>query len=152
MIASPQIQRIKQELKMVGVTSFGLVKFTSKYLPAVLHPDEHIKGAVYGRYTEGTGLLQWVEGMLVATDKRILFIDHKPGFSKVDELTYDVISGVKKVYTWPFSSMTLHTRLGDYLVRFANAKCIDIFVQYIEARRLEANTNHDGAVAYERIL
>lgn len=141
MVITPQAQRIKQELRRAGVTSFGLTKFTSKYLPAVLHPDEHIQGAVYGRYPEGNGPLQWVEGMLVATDKRILFVDHKPGFSKVDELTYDVVSGVKKVYTWPFSSITLHTRLGDYTLRFANAKCIDTFVQYIEKRRLE-NDNY----------
>jgi hypothetical protein len=101
---------------------------------------------VYGRYSEGNGPLQWVEVMLVATDKCILFVDHKPGFSKVDELTYDVVSGVKKVYTWPFSSVTLHTRIGDYTLRFANAKCIDIFVQYIETRRLEINNNYISGV------
>lgn len=139
MATTPQTQRIKQELKIAGATSFGQAKFTSKYLPAVIHPDEHIKGAVYGRYAEGTGPLSWVEGMLIATDKRLIFIDHKPGFSKVDELTYDAVTGVKKVYTWPFSSITLHTRLGDYTLRFANAKCIDTFMRYIETRRLETN-------------
>ncbi len=148
MVITPQAQRIKQELRTAGVTSFGLTKFTSRYIPTVLHPHEHIKGAVYGRYSEGTGPLQWVEGMLIATNRRILFVDHKPGFSKVDELTYDVVSGVKKVYTWPFSAVTLHTRLGDYTLRFANAKCIDTFVQYIETRRLETNNNYMSGVRH----
>lgn len=150
MATTPLVQRIKQELRTAGATSLGLIKFTSKYLPAVLHPDEHIKGAVYGRYSEGNGPLRWVEGMLVATDKRVLFIDHKPGFSNVDEFTYDVVSGVQKVYAWPFSSITLHTRLGDYTLRFANAKCIDIFVQYIEERRLE--NNYISGAAHENYL
>lgn len=137
MAITPQVRRVRQELRAAGVTSFGLAKFASRYLPTALHPNEHIKGAVYGRYAQGQGLLRWTEGMLVATDRRILFIEHKPGFSTIDELTYDVVSGIKRIFAWPFSSLTLHTKLGDYTLRFANAKCIDILVRYVEERRLE---------------
>ena len=151
-----RIRRIRQELRAAGVTSYGLAKFASRYLPNILHPEEHIMGAVYGRYAQGQGPLAWTEGMLVATDRRILFIDHKPGFSTLDEVTYDVVSGVKKVSAWPFSSVTLHTRLGDYTLRFANTICIDNFIHYIEERRLETENDaafemlHDKRVA--RIL
>jgi hypothetical protein len=150
MTITPQAQRIRQELRAAGVTSFGLAKFASKYLPTILHPDEHVKGAVYGRYTEGRGSLAWTEGMLIATDRRILFVDHKPGFSTLDELTYDIVSGVKKVFAWPFSSVTLHTKLGDYMLRFANAKCIDILVHYIEQRRLETESNTWPGMVHEQ--
>ena len=132
-----EVQRIEQELKAAGVTAFGRAKFAARFLPHVLHAGEHLKGAVYGRYTEGTGLLQWVEGMLIATDRRVIFLDRKPGFEAVDELTYDVVSGVQKSYAWPFASVTLHTRIGNYTLRFANKKCIDIFMHYVEKRRLE---------------
>jgi len=152
MVTTQQTRRIKQELRAVGVTSFGLIKFSSRYLPHILHPDEHVKGAVYGRFAEGQGPLSWTDGMLVATDRRVLFLNHKPGFSTLDELTYDIVSGVKKVFAWPFSSVTLHTKLGDYTLRFANAKCIDIFVQYIEQRRLEMeNTSWSGVIHDRRV-
>ena len=133
-----EAQRIQQELEPAGATTFGRLKFASRFLPQVLHKGEHIKGVVYGRYAEGTGLLQWVEGMLIATDRRVIFLDRKPGFEALDELTYDVVSGVQKSYAWPFASVTLHTRIGNYTLRFANKRCIDSFMHYVEKRRLES--------------
>lgn len=93
---------------------------------------------MYGRYAAGTGLMKWTEGMLIATDRRVIFLDRKPGFEAMDELTYDVVSGVQKSYAWPFASLTLHTRIGNYTLRFANQKCIDVSMHYVEKRRLES--------------
>lgn len=135
---SAEARRIRQELKQSGVTAYGLHKFATRYLPHILHEGEHVNGAVYGRYTAGTGMLNWEEGMLVATERRIIFLDRKPGYETTDELTYDVVSGVQKSYAWPFASITLHTRLGDYTIRFANKRCIDAFMHYVEKRRLES--------------
>ena len=131
-------ERIKQELKDAGVTRFGMLKFAVKDLPSIIHKKEHINGVVYGRYGEKTGSLTLVEGMLVATDHRIIFVDHKPGYTSTDEITYDVVSGVKKT-TAVFSAVTLHTRIGDYTIRFANSRCAAIFVRYVEKRRLESD-------------
>lgn len=133
-----KVARVKKELRAAGVTSIGLAKFASRYLPSVLHDAEHIMGVVYGRYAAGSGLLRWTEGMLVATDRRVIFMDRKPGFQTVDELTYDIVSGVKKTYAWPFSSITLHTRIGNYTLRYVNPSCLDTFMQYVEERRLES--------------
>ncbi len=129
--------RIIDELKAVGVTGFGMRKFAIKYLHKVIHENEHIKGVVYGRYSEsgGPGLS---EGILVATDLRIIFLDHKPGFTKTDEVTYDEVFGIKRT-TAIFSAVALHTRLGDFNIRFANSKCASIFVKYVEKRRLETS-------------
>ncbi len=138
---SSKAERIRQELKNAGVTSYGLAKFATRYLPQILHENEHIHGAVYGRYTAGTGLLNWEEGILIATELRIIFLDRKPGYEARDELTYDVVAGVQKSYAWPFAAVTLHTRLGNYTIRFANKKCIDTFVHYVEKRRLESTNN-----------
>lgn len=135
-------ERVKQELKEAGVTHYGLAKFATHFLPKVIHDDEHIGGAVYGRYTAGTGLLRWTEGMLIATDRRVIFLDRKPGFEAMDEITYDVVSGAQKSFAWPFSAITLHTRLGNYTLRFANTYCIDKFMRYIEKRRLESMNGH----------
>jgi hypothetical protein len=130
------VERIMQELKAVGVTPYGMKKFAVHYLPKIIHAGEAVKGVVYGRYRDKQGTTNWNEGMLIATDSRIIFLDHKPGFTTIDELTYDVVSGIN-ITTALFSAVTLRTRLGDYKIRFANTKCAGIFVHYVEQRRLE---------------
>ncbi len=133
--------RVSQELRDVGATGYGAIKFASRYLPNIIHPDEHIQAAVYGRYKEGGALLSFASGMLVATDRRVFFLDHKPGYTSTDEITYDIVTGVKKTSSSFASSVTLHTRVGDYSVRFANPTGVDKFVQYIETRRLEKGSD-----------
>lgn len=131
-------KRIKQELQEAGMTKYGRAKFASKYLPNLIHEREHVKAVVYGRYSEGKNSPPYIEGMLVATDRRIIFLDHKPGYTKMDEMTYDVIAGVKKTAIGLFQAVTLHSRLGDYTLRFVNARCASNFVRYVERRQVEA--------------
>lgn len=126
--------RIAEELHQAGMTNYGSSKFASHYLPTVIHAGEHIEAAVYGRYKEDGGLLGYSAGMLIATNRRVIFLDHKPGYTSMDEITYDVVSGVKHTTTGLFSTLTLHTRVADYCIRFANAKGIKKFAEYIESR------------------
>jgi Pyridoxamine 5'-phosphate oxidase/Bacterial PH domain len=130
--------RVKQELRAAGVTRFGSIKFAAKYLYRVIHPDEHVKGVVYGRYGEG-GILSLSEGMLIATDRRVIFLDYKPGYTNLEEITYEVVSGIKRFSAGFFSGITLHTRIGDYSLRFVNDTCANTFAGYIEGRRLESS-------------
>lgn len=122
--------RIQSELKKAGTTWYGRQKAESRYLPQVIHDNEHLEAVVYGQYPGGSA-------MLVATDLRILFLDRKPGFTHMDEITYDMVSGLAKTLSGPFTAITLHTRLGDYSFRYVNAKAATRFVEYIEKRRLE---------------
>lgn len=122
---------LKAELKVLGVGAVGLRTPEVKELVRILHPNERIGGVVYGRHSSG---LTW----LVATDKRILFLNIKPLFSTIDELTYDVVSGIKSSHAGLFTTVVLHTRVSDYVIRFVNQKCAAIFIKYIETRRLES--------------
>src|ERR1017187_2658411 len=106
--------RIKDELIKVGVSSYGLSKMSSHYLPQIIHEDEHIKGCVYGRGIHG-------RAMLVATDKRVIYLDRKPMYTSTDELTYDVVGGVRRETQALFSAVELHTRLGNYSLRYVNS-------------------------------
>lgn len=127
-------KRVHTELKAVGVGSVGLRTPEVKELARILHPDEHIGGVAYGRYSNG---FAW----LIATNRRVIFMDKKPMFATTDELTYDVVSGVRSSRAGLFASVVLHTRISDYTIRFVNIKCAGIFVKYIEQRRLESS--HD---------
>ena len=122
--------RIKQELRAAGATAYGLMKSESRYLPNIIHEDEHIGGVVYGQYGGGSA-------MLIATDHRVIFLDRKPLFTTMDELTYDVVSGVMLNKSGVFTTVILHTRVAEYTINYANSTCAAGFVKYIESRRLE---------------
>jgi general stress protein 26 len=132
-------QRIISELKSVGVTRHGLAKPESRELPRILHDDEHIKGVIYGRSEANDS------AMLVATDHRVLFLDNQFLFKTIDELSYDVVSGISSSITGPLTSITLHTRVTDYTLRYVNAKCAKIFINYIEDKRIEENADDQRA-------
>lgn len=131
-------ERVKRELREAGVGALGLLKFGIRYLHRLIHQDEHVHGVVFGRYREAEGQPAWEEGMLVATNRRVLFVDRKPGYLKADDITYDVVSAVEASRAGPFSAVTLYTRMGTFTIRFAKSKCAEIFVRYVENRRLES--------------
>jgi general stress protein 26 len=141
-------QRIINELKSVGVTRHGLAKPESRELPRILHEDEHIRGVVYGRDEANSS------AMLVATDHRVLFLDNQFLFKTIDELSYDVVSGISSSTSGPLISVTLHTRVTDYSLRYVNAKCAKIFIKYIENKRLEEKTDdqEDSPTQHATIL
>jgi hypothetical protein len=122
--------RIRQELVEAGVTSYGLRKPTIHNLPSVIHPDEHIKGVIYGWRDKNTATI-------VATDRRLIYMDHKPFFRINDEISYDFVSGISHNAQGRFSGVIIHTRAGDYNLRFVNTECAKIFVNYIESRGIE---------------
>lgn len=122
--------RIYQELKDLGVGRYYMLWSETKQLPRILHDDEHLNGIVYGKCEDGYAVL-------AATDRRVLFIDKKPLFVKADEMTYDIVGGVSFGSMGPVSTITLHTRMGDYKMRTMNLKSAQYFVHYIEGRCLE---------------
>lgn len=130
MVSSSHYTRIKKELATAGMSTYGLQKAESRFLPEIIHKNEHIGGVVYGRY-EGGG------GMLIATDKRIIFLDKKPFFTTNDEVTYNVVSGFKINRTGLINSITLHTKVKDFTLRYVNQLCATKFKAYLETRSLE---------------
>ncbi|MEI7838191.1 MAG: PH domain-containing protein [bacterium] len=124
-----KIERIKQELRDVGIVSKTLISLESKNLVDIIYDDEHIGGAVHGTYTQG---IAW----LIATNKRIIFMDKKPFFKSVDEISYDVVSGTKTTQTAFSGTITLHTRMGDYTISFVKNQSAKKFTKYIEEIRL----------------
>lgn len=138
-ISTEHKDRIKEELHQAGVTTLGRYRFSGMYLPEVIHEDEHIEAAIFGRHKELQGFFGAVEGMLVATDKRVIFIDHRPGYTTMDEFTYDVISGVnitKAIYN---ASVTLYTKVSNYRLSYVGKQSAKKFANYIE-ERLEKRT------------
>lgn len=123
-------ERLKHQLKQLGITWAGLRSMEAKHLPHVIHTNEVIGGAVYGRHEYGLA-------MMVATDRRIIFLDCKPMFTNEDEINYYVVSGISNGNSGLISSITLHTRVKDYKLRTFSPKSVNLFAEFIETRCLE---------------
>jgi len=131
-------ERVKQELRAVGVSKYGILKAEARYLPQLIQQGEHIHAAVYGRTDKGSA-------MLVATDRRVIFLDKKPLMTMSDEIAYELVGGVGiSQEAGLFVEVTLHTRLGDYVIRFASPKSARTFEQYIGKVRLEGSPQPDS--------
>jgi len=136
-VDTAHVDRIRNELKKAGISPFAMLRFTARYLPKIIHDDEHIEAAVFGRHKETEGLFGYVEGILVATDRRIIYLDHKPGFTTMDEISYDVVSAVSESEAGARSSLTLFTKMGNYILSFARPVSVRKFADYIEKRRID---------------
>jgi Bacterial PH domain len=124
-------QRIKQELVAVGVSRYGLWLSESRYLPHIIHENEHIGGVVYGYHEDGLA-------MLVATNLRVIFLDKKPLFINEDEFIYGSVSGISHSQAGMGTTITLHTRVKDYTIKTLNELCANHFVEYMESHYLES--------------
>lgn len=143
--------RIKSEMRKVGVTSYGLRKTTTKMLLDFIDEDEHVGGVIYGRV--GDKLLESESVMLVATDKRLIYLNHEPFSRYTDEIAYDVVAGVKKSTVGFFSTVTLLTRMIDttYVVKYVNTNCARQFVKYIDKVRIrESDENKKSPAASQK--
>lgn len=123
------LKRIREEIKAVNAGVIARMTPESWELARLIHHDEHIGGVIYGLYPGG---LAW----LVATDKRVIFLDRKPLFSSHDELTYDIVVGTTSTRAGLFVTVILHTRIHDYSISFVNPNSARIFIQYVDSRRL----------------
>ncbi len=132
------VNRVKKELLDAGLTRHGILRAEARYLPSVIHQNEHVMAAVYGRSKNGSA-------MLVATDRRVLYVDKKPMFTTCDEISYEVVAGVgQSQKNGLVAGITLFTRMGNYTINYATIKSAQKFKEYIESSRLEGSPHHDG--------
>lgn len=144
----PHAERIKAELKQGGALPYDLLLPETYYLPTVIHPEEHIKASVYGRYNYEGSIGR---GALVATDQRVIFLDKKPLFVHYDELTFMIIGSVTYTRTAVVGYVTLHTRLGDFRLRTFNQKNAFNFVRYIEEKCLQMPSAGSGKEKFDHV-
>lgn len=129
--SSERKEAVFRALRLLGADQYDLLLPETHSLPHLMKPGETPLGIVYGRYWLG-GKRARGRGLLVATDKRILFLDKKPLYLYYDEVTYDVVSGVMYGHAGPASSVTLNTRNGDIRIRTFNGACARQFVRAVE--------------------
>lgn len=117
-------------LKRLGADRYDMLLPETRSLPGILVAGEALEGVVYGRYRQTDKPAG--RGVLVATDRRVILIDHKPLFLSASEISYDVVSGVAQSRTGFMDTVTLSTRMGNVSIRTFNRHCAASFVHAIE--------------------
>lgn len=123
--------RIIEELSDIGFGFWQLRRAESKYIASIIGKDEHILSAIYG-HVPSNG-----KAVLVATDLRVIYLDHVPIFEKLDEFPYDSITGITYSINVFMSKIILHTTLGDRTLEHVKHRTSESFVNYIEAKCTE---------------
>lgn len=132
-----------RRLRQLGISWWSTHMSEARYLPRLLHPDEELGGVLYG--WSGVGRI-----MLVATDRRIIYLDCKPLFVKSEDITYDVVAGITMEWLGPRGTLILHTRLGDFAVQTTNHGAAQIFHDYIDKRCIEHQNGNFRAETFVR--
>ena len=84
----PSSDEIRDAIKKLGMSNGWLVKQEIAALPSVLWEDELIAGAIQGHYNDRAGLL-------VATQRRLIFIDKGWASLRVEDFPYDQITSIQ---------------------------------------------------------
>ncbi len=103
-----ELNQVIRQLRKVGYRNKFWQRSEVKELCNVLHDTETIIQATNGYYDGGMALL-------VATDTRLILIDHKPMFLTLDSIAYPMVQEI--AYNYRLLNSTLHI--------FTSNRCLD---------------------------
>ena len=85
----PDLEQIQEQIRDLKIDLKELPKREIQQLPHILWEDEIIRDIVQGFYTKGNGVL-------VATNKRLVFVDKGMGWGlRVEDFPYDKITSIQ---------------------------------------------------------
>jgi Bacterial PH domain/Short C-terminal domain len=87
-VTVPDLTEVRDQVDHLDGGSKFLGRKEIKELPSILWEDEHIERLIQGTYSGGNGLL-------VATNKRLVFVDKGMTKLKVEDFPYDKISSIQ---------------------------------------------------------
>lgn len=96
----PSLEEVKLQLKTLDATSSFLARKEISELPSILWEGENLRGAIQGNYHNRIGLL-------VATDRRLIFIDKGLVSLRVEDFPYDRITSIQYETGWLFGEITI---------------------------------------------
>lgn len=130
---------VKQTLRALGASTYVLSRPEVGKIASLLHTGEKIEAFIYGVHSAG-----W--GMMIASDRKLIFVDKIFFDLKVDELPYSMISAVDHNFGRYFGKVTVHTRSKDYSFRRIRCKCAERFVDFIEEKMLQTQEATSGSL------
>jgi|GEM_PF-1349799 len=133
-----ELERVRDELLDARLNFFDMLHIEARLLYKFVHLHEKILGAIRGRVRDGGS------AMLVATDRRIMYLDKIPFNVKVEEISYQAVNGVTYVVGRFFSHVTLYTGAGTIGLRWVTTRAAERFIHSVELMCIENQA--DGVV------
>lgn len=120
-------EKIYEQIRKVGAADF-LVRKEVKELPHILWEDEIIEKIIQGYYNGGTGIL-------VATNKRLIFIDKGLLYGlKVEDFAYDKITSIQYKTGLILGEITIYASGNNAVIQNIQKGIVKPFAEYIRAR------------------
>lgn len=120
-------EEINAQITKIGAGGF-LHRKEVKELPQILWEDEHLEKLVQGWYNNGTGIL-------VATDKRLIFIDKGLIYGlRVEDFPYDKLTSIQYKTGLMFGEITIFASGNNAMIQNIQKGEVKPFSEYVRAR------------------
>lgn len=124
----PSLREIEMQIKNLDGASKLFGRKEIKELPNILWEDERVEKIVQGFYNNGTGIL-------VATNKRLIFVDKGLLFGiKVEDFPYEKISSIQYSTGMLLGDVTIFTSGNKAKIENIDKKQARDFGDYVRAR------------------
>lgn len=124
----PTLDEIRSQIAGLDGVSRLLGRKEIKELPKILWGDEQVERIVQGFYGGGTGVL-------VATNKRLIFVDKGLLYGlKVEDFPYDKVSSIQYETGLMFGSITIYTSGNKAVIEHVEKQQARAFGEFARAR------------------
>ena len=132
----PDIGQIKKQIVDLRIDFDELPKREMRELPNILWEDEIVQDIVRGFYVKGNGVL-------VATNKRLVFVDKGIGWGlRVEDFPYDKITSIQYSTGFATGEITIYTAGNRATISLViNDRC-KTFAEHVRAMITEIKENH----------
>lgn len=128
----PTLEEVKKQIKSLDEASRFLGRKEIKELPSILWEDEHVEKMVQGIYEKGLGIL-------VATNKRLIFVDKGLLYGlRVEDFPYEKITSIQYKTGLIFGEITIFASGNKADIEQIEKKQARNFAEYIRARITES--------------
>ncbi len=124
----PTLEEVRDQLSHLDGASKFLGRREIKELPSVLWEDEKLEKMVQGLYGKG-------QGILVATNKRLIFLDKgMVGNLRMEDFAYDKITSVQFDTGMIMGKITLYVAGNKAEISQIEKKQVRTFCDYVRAK------------------
>jgi hypothetical protein len=121
----PTLEQVKTQIQKIDGLSKFIGRREVKELPSILWENENVENLIQGTYNNGNGIL-------VATNKRLIFIDKGLVFGlKVEDFPYDKISSIQYSTGIMLGKLTIFASGNKAIIDNVDKKRVRAFGDYL---------------------
>jgi len=131
----PSIEEIERDIRALAGTSRLLAFKEIKELPKILWEDERLEQIIQGLYAGGNGIL-------VATNKRLIFVDKGMFYGvRVEDFPYDNITSIQYETGLISGEITVYASGNKAEIKYLDKGRTRDFAEYVRARTTATSKN-----------